>query len=241
MTPAPRPLPAPPPCDTHLGFPRPIYEAACLIACEPERPASPDEWLEVSMPPCRMLLQPVANRHGTWAASAVVVASRPEGGSLWHHLLLDANLKLMQHGCISFGLDAHDRIALNGQLFAGLQGDPLRAARQLQRLYDVWRSARAALEAIAHSPLSYVDLASIADPASIGHADADAEVSDGPAACLLDNLLELGFDAQRACEIGYTSTAPTSASRPAPAAARCCCTSALATVCSTARGSLRCG
>ena len=133
--------------DARRAWDTPIYEAACVIARH-TRSAEAPRPLQLSVGECRIAIEPLDDGVAPWTARAPMPGDTSIDKALWHGTLLSANIGLMRHGCIAFGLDDEGRAMLMGQLIAE-PGTPTAAAQQLQCLYDVWRLA----QGLRHAPL----------------------------------------------------------------------------------------
>lgn len=194
-----QPLPPPsPPPQAHRriwGFPQPVFEAACLLACDGKDPGP----MHIDLDPCHITVKPLQERAASWLASTPVPRAAATDRSLWHNSLLCANTALMRHGSFAFGLDDDEQPLLTAQLFSS-PDDPIGLARQLQRMHELWDCAQTLALAdaapIAHTDIEAFVLPRQAEP-SANQARREAIVSG----TLIESLLAMGLSNQQACQI----------------------------------------
>ena len=193
----PDPSPSPPP-KVHRriwGFPQPVFEAACLLACDGKHPGP----MVVDLDPCQITVRPLQERAASWLASTPVPRAWSTDRSLWHNTLLCANTALMRHGSFAFGLDEEEHPLLTAQLFSS-PDDPIGLARQLQRMHELWQCAQTLAGAdaatVAHAHIEAFMLPRQTEP-STSAARREALISN----TLIESLLAMGLSSQQACQI----------------------------------------
>ena len=195
MQPDPITSPAPQVHRRIWGFPQPVFEAACIVACEGKTPGP----TTIDPAPCHITVRPLQERAASWLASTPVPRAASADRSLWHNTLLCANTALMRHGSYAFGLDEEERPLLTAQLFTS-PDDPIGLARQLQRMHELWQCAKvlAAADAttIAHAHVEAFMLPQLAHP-TVSDAKRESLISN----TLIESLLAMGVSSQQACQI----------------------------------------
>lgn len=194
----PDPIPSSPPSAHRRiwGFPQPVFEAACMMACEGKDPRP----MEIALDPCRITVRPLHERAASWLASTPVPRAPRADRALWHNTLLCANTALMRHGSVAFGLDEDEHPLLTAQLFSSSE-DPIGLARQLQRMHDLWQCAQtlslADAAAIAHTHIEAFMVPRQQPQPQGRDARREAVISN----CLIESLLAMGLSNQQACQI----------------------------------------
>lgn len=179
------------------GYPQPVFEAACMMACEGTSTLPGP--MEIRLDPCRITVQPLHERAAPWLARAPVPRPSRMDRSLWHNTLLCANTAVMRHGSFAFGLDDDEQPLLTSQLFSSAD-DPIGLARQLQRMHELWQCAES-LATTEAAPIAHAHIEAFMLPRHPERSHDEGQRQARISNCLIESLLAMGLSEQQTCQI----------------------------------------